>query len=94
MPPTVMLLAVSVYVLNVLVGVAAWRTRRGFGPIHHALYALGFVGTAASAWLHFHPALLVTLICLAVLPLRSARSRWHPTVATLGLLGWVVALWP
>jgi hypothetical protein len=39
----------------------------------------------------FHPALLVTIVALAAMPLTKPHTVWHPSVAVVGALGYVAA---
>ena len=80
------------YLLNCAVGVAAQFLRWHFGVWHHVLYAIVVVSTLATAWLSFHPALLVTLAALAAFPKARPRTLSHPALAVLGLSGYAVAL--
>lgn len=82
---------VSLYVLNMLVGTAAKLRGTRFGVWHHVLYAIVFAAALAAAVLDLHPALLVTLAALAAMPTVSARTLWHPLLATVGLAGWAIA---
>jgi hypothetical protein len=82
----------SLYVLNMLVGVAAKLRRTRFGVWHHVLYAVVFAAALAATAIDFHPALLVTLTALAAMPTVPARTVWHPALATLGLAGWAATL--
>ncbi|MEX1368641.1 MAG: hypothetical protein AB1Z98_36270 [Nannocystaceae bacterium] len=81
----------SLYVLNLGVGTAAQLGLR-FGVIHHVLYALVFAGAIAAAIWAFHPALLLTLAALTIMPKTRPGTPWHPAIAVLGLLGYVGAL--
>lgn len=82
----------AVYVLNMLVGLAAKLRGTRFGVWHHVLYAVVLAAALLALVLDFHPALLVTLTALAALPAVPARTVWHPVLATLGLCGWAIAL--
>jgi hypothetical protein len=84
--------AFSLYAVNLAVGLVAQIWRIGFGRFHHLLYALVFVAAAAATVLEFHPALLVTLAALAAFPKARPRTVWHPTLAVLGLLGYLATL--
>ena len=81
----------SLYLLNLAVGTAAQLGLR-FGVWHHVLYALVFAGAIAAAIWAFHPALVVTLVALAVMPKTRPRSVSHPLVAVIGLAGYIGAL--
>lgn len=84
-------LGASLYAINLAVGLAAQVLRANFGAFHHWLYALVFATTVAAAVFAFHPALLVTVVALAAMPLTKPRTIWHPSVAVVGALGYVVA---
>lgn len=84
-------LGLGLYALNLVVGVAA-RVGARFGGWHHVLYAIVFGGAIAATIWAFHPALLLTVASLAVMPLLGPRTPWHPLVACLGLGGYVGAL--
>jgi hypothetical protein len=91
--PTVLTsLGFSLYAANLLIGLVAqlWRVR--FGVVHHLLYALVFGGAIAAAIWEFHPALLLTLAALAVMPKTKPRTVWHPLLAVLGALGYLPPL--
>lgn len=81
----------SLYVLNLAVGTAAQLGMR-FGVWHHVLYAVVFAGAIAAAIWAFHPALLLTLAALSIMPKTRPRTPWHPAVAVLGMLGYLGAL--
>ena len=72
-------------------GVAAQFTTARFGVFHHVLYAVVFVSAAAAAALEFHPALMITLIALAVFPRARPGTPWHPLLGVIGLVGYVAA---
>lgn len=86
------LLGLALFALNIAVGLVAWRGRVHFGRFHHVLYAAVFVAAAMAAIVEFHPGLVVTLVALAVLPAVPARSPLHPTLAVVGLVGYLAAL--
>lgn len=84
-------LGLGLYALNLVVGLSAQFGLR-VGLWHHVLYALVFAGALAAAVWSFHPALLLTLAALAVMPKTRPGSPWHPLMALLGLGGYVGAL--
>ncbi len=84
-------LGLALYGLNLCVGAAARFAGARFGVWHHVLYAAVAVSALLAAVLAFHPALVVTLAALAVIPVPSARSGWHPALALLGFSGYLVA---
>jgi hypothetical protein len=79
------------YAINLAVGLAAQVLRANFGVFHHWLYALVFAAAVAAAVFAFHPALLVTVLALAAMPLTKPHTVWHPGVAVVGALGYVGA---
>lgn len=84
-------LGLGLYVLNLGVGLSAQLGLR-VGIWHHVLYALVFAGAIAASVLSFHPALLLTLAALAVMPKTRPGTSWHPLLALTGLLGYLGAL--
>lgn len=84
-------LGFALYGLNLAVGLAARFGGARFGLGHHLLYAAVVLSSLAAAVWAFHPALLLTLVALALIPIPSARSDWHPTLAVLGLAGYLAA---
>jgi hypothetical protein len=81
----------TLYAINLAVGLAAQVLRANFGVFHHWLYALVFAAAGAAAVFAFHPALLVTILALAAMPLTKPHTVWHPSVAVVGALGYVAA---
>lgn len=84
-------LGAALYASNLAVGLAAQVRRANFGVFHHWLYALVFAAAIAAAVFAFHPALLLTILALAAMPLTKPRTAWHPSVAVVGALGYVAA---
>lgn len=84
-------LGFMVYLVNVLVGLAAQLGNVRFGIWHHVLYALVFATAIAATLFDFHPALLLTLAALALFPRARPRTLWHPMLAAIGLLGYLIA---
>lgn len=84
-------LGATLYAINLAVGIAARVLRANFGVFHHWLYAVVFATAGAATVFAFHPALLLTLLALAIMPLTKPHSAWHPSVATVGALGYVAA---
>jgi hypothetical protein len=81
--------AAALYAINLAVGVAAQLLHANFGAFHHWLYALVFATAVAAAVFAFHPALIVTIVALAAMPLTKPHTVWHPSVAVVGALGYV-----
>ncbi len=84
-------LGLALYSVNLLVGLAARFAGARFGAWHHVLYGVVLASTTAAVVLAFHPALLFTLAALAAIPWPSTASGWHPALAVLGLVGYLVA---
>lgn len=89
--PWTLHLGAALYALNLGVGLGALLLRLRFGVLHHALYALVFATAFTALVFAFHPALLLTLLALALMPTTSPRSSAHPLVAGLGALGYLGA---
>ena len=85
-------IAVALYGLNMLVGLAAKLRGMKFGVWHHVLYAVVFAAAIAATVFAWRPALLVTLAALAAMPWVSARTGWHPALAVVGFGGYLLAL--
>ncbi|MEM6996007.1 MAG: hypothetical protein AAF721_36205 [Myxococcota bacterium] len=85
-------LGLGPYLLNCAVGLAAQLRGARFGVWHHVLYAAVVLTSLATAWLSLHPALLLTLLALAVFPKARPRTILHPALAVLGLVGYGLAL--
>lgn len=84
-------LGAALYAINLAVGLAAQLFHANFGVFHHGLYALVFAGAIAATVFAFHPALLVTVVALAAMPRTKPRKKPHPTVATIGACGYLLA---
>ena len=84
-------LGAALYAINLGVGLSAQVLDTKFGVLHHWLYALVFAGAIAAAVFSFHPALLVTLAALALMPSTKPRTPRHPAVACVGALGYLGA---
>jgi hypothetical protein len=91
----VLAFATALYLVNCALGIVAQLTGRGFGWLHHALYAAVFASAIAATLWSFHFALLVTVAALSVFPHARPRSLTHPLLAVIGGLGYFGAwLWP
>lgn len=86
------LLAFALYLGNAALGLYAQLGRRRFGIWHHLAYATVFAAAIAATIVDFHPALLLTLAVLVVFPKARPRTPWHPGLAALGAVGYLVAL--
>jgi hypothetical protein len=87
-----LLFGTALYLGNFAMGLLAQLGGRRFGIWHHVAYAIVFASAIGAAVLSWHPALLLTLAALAVFPKARPRTVWHPTLALLGLLGYLGAL--
>ena len=85
-------LAFGLYLINLGVGLAAQFGQMHFGRAHHWLYFVVFLSAIAAAVLRFHPALLLTLAALALMPKSKPRTWQHPTLAVTGLIGYGLTL--
>lgn len=88
----VTLSAFSLYLGNVTIGVLARFFGRRFGILHHVAYATVFAAATVALLTEYHPALWITLGALAAFPRARPRSAWHPTLAAIGALGYLLAL--
>ena len=94
-PPSVWIgVGLGTYLVNMVVGLLAQLRHKHFGVWHHVLYAVVFGAAIAATVFAFHPALLVTLVALAVFPKARPRTRLHPTLAVLGLAGYLLSFVP
>lgn len=89
--PWTLHLGAGLYLINLGVGLCAQVLGAQFGLAHHILYALVFLAALAAAAFAFHPALALTLVALAAMPLTKPGRAAHPTVACAGALGYVGA---
>lgn len=85
--------AFGLYCLNLLVGLAAQLRLYHFGKAHHILYFCVFVGAGVTTVFAFHPALLLTLLALALMPKSRPRTWKHLVCAGVGFLGYAVTLY-
>jgi hypothetical protein len=88
---TVLVLGFTVYVVNCAAGLAAQLGLVRLGIWHHVLYAVVFATTVAALLFAFHPALLLTTAALALFPRARPRTPSHPTLAVIGLVGYLLA---
>ena len=90
--PLTLAAAALLYGANLVVGLLAQTGRFRFGRAHHWLYFVVFSAAALAALRHFHPALLLTLAALALLP-RSRPGGWrHPLLAVVGACGFLLTV--
>jgi hypothetical protein len=89
--PWTLHLGAALYALNLGVGLGAQLFHLRFGAAHHWLYALVFAAAFAATAFAFHPALLLTLLALALMPKTEPRTPAHPLIAGLGALGYLGA---
>lgn len=84
--------AAGLYVVNCLVGLVAQFGGIGFGGWHHALYAIVLVAAVLALPGNFGPGMCVVVAALLLFPRARPRTFWHPLLAGLGLLGYVLTL--
>ncbi|WP_146158699.1 hypothetical protein [Enhygromyxa salina] len=84
-------LGAALYACNLAVGVSAQMFHAKFGAVHHWLYGVVFTAAIAATVLAFHPALPITILALAIMPLTKPGGAAHPAVATAGALGYLGA---
>ncbi|WP_027882833.1 hypothetical protein [Meiothermus rufus] len=82
----------ALYLLNLLVGLAAQLRLGRFGLWHHGLYLVVFVSTVAALVLAREGWLLITVGCLALFPKARPHTWLHPTLGAVGLAGYLLAL--
>jgi hypothetical protein len=82
-------LAVSLYIFNIGIGLAAQFLRMKFGAFHHALYFAVFVSAILATLIWQHPLLLLTLSALCYMPISQPGTWKHPTAAAVGLIGYL-----
>ncbi len=80
------------YLVNCAVGLLARSGGVRFGTWHHVLYAIVFTCTVLALIVEREPWLLLTVTALAAFPRARPSSPWHPTLAVVGLVGYVAAL--
>jgi hypothetical protein len=84
-------LGAALYAINLAVGLSAQVLHTRFGVVHHWLYGVVFAGAIAATVLAFHPALAVTILALATMPLTKPGTKAHPAIAVAGALGYLGA---
>jgi hypothetical protein len=92
--------AFGLYCVNLVVGAIAQARWYHFGRAHHVLYFVVFAAALVAAVLRFHPAFLLTLAALALMPkTRSQRllrqpfgPYVHPLLAFIGLVGYCLVM--
>lgn len=84
-------LGAALYAINLAVGLAAQIFHASFGAFHHWLYAVVLAAAVAATAFAFHPALLLTVVALAAMPLTKPKSPLHPIVAGVGVCGYLLA---
>lgn len=87
-----MIIAFGSYLLNVLVGLLAQLRLIHLGWVHHALYFWVFISSLAALILLRELWLILTVACLALFPRAKPRTWLHPTLASVGLIGYVLAI--
>lgn len=87
-----LVVGLALYLVNCAAGLAAQLGLVRLGIWHHVMYAFVFAGAIAALVFAFHPALLVTVLALAVFPRARPRTPSHPALAVIGLAGYLFAL--
>ncbi len=85
-------LGFALYVLNLLVGLAAHLRLWHFGIWHHLLYFVVFISALAALVLTREWWLLLTVGSLAWFPRAKPRTWLHPTLGVVGLVGYLLAV--
>lgn len=84
-------LGAALYAINLAVGLSAQLLHARFGAAHHWLYGVVFAGAIVATALAFHPALVVTVLALAAMPVTKPGSAAHSAIAVAGALGYLGA---
>ncbi len=82
----------GLYVLNLLVGLAAQFRLARFGLWHHGLYLVVFVSAVLALVFAREWWLLLTVGCLALFPRARPRTWLHPTLGVVGLVGYLLSV--
>lgn len=82
----------SLYVLNLLVGLAAQLRLARFGLWHHGLYLVVFLSTVLALVLTREWWLLLTVGCLTLFPKARPHTWPHPTLGAVGLVGYLLSV--
>lgn len=92
MAQILLFVAIGLYCVNNLVGLIAQLRWYHFGKAHHILYFFVFLSAIVASLFNFHPALLLTLAALAMMPKSKPWTWKHPVCAVLGGLGYLITL--
>jgi hypothetical protein len=84
-------LGFTVYTLNVCVGALAQWTSLRFGWLHHLLFAVVLATSIAALLFAFHPALVITVGALILMPRMRPHTLGHPVVAMTGFAAYLLA---
>lgn len=82
----------GLYVLNLLVGLAAQLRLARFGLWHHGLYLVVFLSAVLALVLTREWWLLLTVACLALFPKARPHTWLHPTLGATGLVGYLLSV--
>ncbi|MCX8089162.1 MAG: hypothetical protein ACK40N_13220 [Meiothermus ruber] len=82
----------GLYILNLLVGLAAQLRLAHFGIWHHALYLVVSASAVLALALTHDGWLLLTIACLALFPKARPRTWLHPTLGVVGLMGYLMSV--
>lgn len=82
----------GLYLLNLLVGLAAQLRLAHFGLWHHALYLVVLVSAVLALVFTREWWLLLTIACLALFPKARPHTWPHPTLGAVGLVGYLLSI--
>ncbi len=85
-------IAAAVYGVTMLVGLAARIQRTRFGFWHHIAFFFVCATSLAAVLLNRNPWLILTLVCLVILPFMPGKADRHWIVAMIGALGLIAAI--
>ena len=83
--------ACTSYFTNIVLGLAAQLGVIRLGFLHHVLYALVFALAVLALWSHDGWGMWLVVTVLSVFPFARPRTPWHPGLAAIGALGYVLA---
>lgn len=89
---TIIYIAAAVYAVTMLVGFAARLQRTRFGFWHHVAFFFVCATALAAVLVSRNPWLILTLVCLVVIPFTPGKSDNHWIVAVIGSIGLIAAI--
>jgi len=84
--------AAIVYAITMLVGLAARMQRTKFGFWHHVAFFFVCATSLAAILVSRNPWIVLTLVCLVVLPFLPGKSAKHWMVSSVGAVGLIAAM--